>query len=108
MTRNHGKDARLVARTDAQTHELIARAAELTGRSVSQFLTDAATEMAREAERKALVIEVSRDKADRMLELLDNPEPINSKLRGAALKHKEIARGVNDTADKQKTRQETV
>lgn len=86
-----GKDTRLVARVDEETQRLIAHAAELTGRSLSQFLIYAAKKEAQEAERQALQIQVSRQSADLMLALLDNPEPINPKLREAALNHRKLA-----------------
>ena len=49
-----------------------------------------------EAERQAVQIRVSRESADRMLALLDNPEPINPELRAAALKHRKLARDFKD------------
>lgn len=85
------KDTRLVARVDEDTQKLIAHAAELTGRSLSQFLVFAAKKEALEAERQALQMQVSRESADRMLALLDNPEPINAALRDAALNHRKVA-----------------
>lgn len=93
------KDTRLVARVDEETQKLIAQAAELTGRSLSQFLVYAARKEALEAENQALHIRVSRESADRMLELLDNPQPINPKLRAAALNHRKLARGFTNTED---------
>ena len=42
MMNTQGKDTRLVARVDEETQRLIAHAAELTGRSLSQFLIYAA------------------------------------------------------------------
>jgi uncharacterized protein (DUF1778 family) len=91
MMNTQGKDTRLVARVDEETQRLIAHAAELTGRSLSQFLVYAAKKEAQEAERQALQIQVSRQSADLMLELLDNPEPINPKLRKAALNYRTLA-----------------
>lgn len=91
MMNTQGKDTRLVARVDEETQRLIAHAAELTGRSLSQFLIYAAKKEAQEAERQALQIQVSRQSADLMLELLDNPEPINPKLREASLNHRKLA-----------------
>ena len=91
MMNTQGKDTRLVAHVDEETQRLIAHAAELTGRSLSQFLIYAAKKEAQEAERQALQIQVSRQSADLMLELLDNPEPINPKLREAALNHRKLA-----------------
>nr|WP_297402581.1 DUF1778 domain-containing protein [uncultured Marinobacter sp.] len=99
MMNTQSKDTRLVARVDEETQRLIAHAAELTGRSLSQFLIYAAKKEAQEAERKALQIQVSRQSADRMLELLDNPEPINPKLRAAALNHGKLAGGFKNRRD---------
>jgi uncharacterized protein (DUF1778 family) len=96
MMNTQSKDTRLVARVDEETQKLIAHAAELTGRSLSQFLIYAAKKEAMTAERKALQIRVSRKSADRMLALLDNPEPINPELRAAALKHRKLARDFKD------------
>lgn len=93
MMNTQSKDTRLVARVDEETQKLIAHAAELTGRSLSQFLVYAAKKEAMEAERQAVQIRVSRKSADRMLAVLDNPEPINPELRAAALKHRKLARG---------------
>lgn len=99
----HSKSARLVARVDEETQQLIAQAAEFTGRSVSQFLIYAAKKQALEAGRQALQIQVSRQSADRMLELLDNPEPINPKLRAAALNHRTLARDFKNRRNQQDT-----
>ena len=92
MLNERTKDTRLVARVDEETQKLIAHAAELTGRSLSQFLIYAAKKEALEAERQAFCIEVSKESADRMLALLDNPEPVHPKLREAALNHRTLAR----------------
>ena len=99
MMNTQSKDTRLVARVDEETQRLIAHAAELTGRSLSQFLIYAAKKEAQEAVRKALQIQVSRQSADRMLELLDNPEPINPKLRAAALNPGKLAGGFKNRRD---------
>jgi len=69
--------------------------AELAGCSASQFLVYAAKKEAQETKRQALQVQVSRQRADRMLELLDNPEPINSSLREAALNHRKLAGDFN-------------
>lgn len=86
------KDPRLVARVDEETQQLIARAAELTGRSLSQFLVYAAKKEALQAEDQALRIRTSRDSADRMLQVLDNAGPANTELRTAALNYRKLTR----------------
>lgn len=90
------KDTRIVARPDAETQRIIARGAELTGRSTNQFVIYAARKEAMEIERQASEIHVSREGADRMLAALDNPEVINPKLRAAALKQRDLASGLEN------------
>lgn len=97
------KDPRLVARVDLETQELIARAAELTGRSLSQFLVYAAKKEALQAEEQALRIRTSRESADRMLYMLDNPEPINPALRAAALNYRKLARDFKNRNNRKET-----
>ncbi|MGX1201166.1 type II toxin-antitoxin system TacA family antitoxin [Marinobacter sp. MBR-105] len=87
------KDPRLVVRPDEETQQLIARAAELSGRSVNQFMVYAATKEALEVEQQATRIAVSHKAADRMLDLLDNPKPLSPALREAALQHRTLANG---------------
>jgi uncharacterized protein (DUF1778 family) len=92
MMNTQSKDTRLVVRVDQETQKLITHAAELTGLSLSQFLIYAAKKEALEVERQALHTQVTRQSADRMLELMDNPEPINPKLRAAAVNRRRQAR----------------
>lgn len=97
------KDPRLVARVDEETQQLIARAAELTGRSLSQFLVYAAKKEAQLAEDQALRIQTSRASADHMLHMLDNPEPINPELRAAALSYRTQARDFKNRNNRENT-----
>lgn len=59
---------------------------------MNQFLVDAATKMAKETIQKATTIKLTEEEADRMLELLDNPRPMNARLREAARRHTELKR----------------
>lgn len=97
------RDSRLVARVDTETQELIARAAELTGRSISQFLVYAAKKEAQHAEDQALRIRTSRESADRMLQMLDHPEPINRALRAAALDYGTLTDDFKNRINRKKT-----
>jgi len=92
MTTNQTRTTRVSARVDPETHERIACAAELSGRSMNQFLVDAATKMAKEIAQKATTIKLTDEGADRMMELLDNPRPVNTRLREAARRHADLKR----------------
>lgn len=81
---------KLVAQVDAETRELIDRAAELSGLSPSQFLVYAATKEATRIKEQALHIHISQESADKMQARLDNPEPLSPKLREAARSHREM------------------
>lgn len=86
------RTTRLTARVDPETHQRIVHAAELSGQSMNQFLVDAATKTAKETIQKATTIRLTEEEADRMLELLDNPRPMNARLREAAHRHAELKR----------------
>jgi len=90
MSTNPMRKTRLTARVDPETHQRIVHAAELSGQSMNQFLVDAATKTAKETIQKATTIKLTEEEADRMLELLDNPRPMNPRLREAALRHLDI------------------
>ena len=92
MTTNQTRLTRVTARVDPKTHQRIARAAELSGRSMNQFLVDAATRMAKKIVEEATTIRVTNEAADRMMEVLGNPTPPNEPLREAASRHADRTR----------------
>lgn len=87
MTTNQTRTTRVCARVDPETHERITRAAEFSGRSMNQFLVDAATKMAKEVVGEATTIRLTNEEADRMMEVLNNSHPANTRLREAARRH---------------------
>lgn len=87
MTADQTRITRLSARGAPETHQRIARAAELSGRSMNQFLVDAATKMAKDVVEEATTIKLTKEEADRMMEVLNNPPPANARLREAARWH---------------------
>lgn len=90
-----GKDPRLVARVDAQTQQFIAKAAELSGMTMSQFLIDSARSRAEEVVDRVTRIQVSVETGNRMLDILDRkPRKPSSKLMQDALDYE---RTVNDS-----------
>lgn len=67
-------------RVDPETHELLQRAAEVCGKSVTAFITEAATYAAQKELMDQRFIGVSSDVFDSVVEQLDAPVTINDKL----------------------------
>ncbi|ENO17121.2 DUF1778 domain-containing protein [Marinobacter nanhaiticus D15-8W] len=83
---------RLVARTDHETQEFLAQAAELSGMTLSQFLIESARDKAERVVDQMTRIRVSVETGNRMLELLDHKrprKPTSSKLIEDALDYGE-------------------
>ena len=67
--------ARLEARIAPETLTLVKRAAELQGRSVSDFVVTAAQEAARRTIEETSIIRLSAEDQRRFVDLLLNPPP---------------------------------
>ncbi|WP_252178154.1 DUF1778 domain-containing protein [Endozoicomonas sp. 4G] len=78
------KETRLVARASYEVQEMIQRAADYSGATLSQFLIDSAMEKARTVIAETEAIHLSGKSADALLEALENPPKANSKLLEAA------------------------
>lgn len=87
------KDTRLVARTSTEVQEIIQRAADYSGATLSQFLIESAVEKAREVIEKTETLHLSMVGADALYAALENPPKANSKLLKAAKRYKDT---VND------------
>jgi uncharacterized protein (DUF1778 family) len=86
------KSERLEARVTPEQKELIQRAAELTGRSVTEFLVSSAEAEARRTIREQALITLSvRDGLAFAGAILDPPAP-GARLRAAARRHREVTR----------------
>lgn len=83
------KDTRLVARTSSEIQEIIQRAADYSGASVSQFMIDAAMEKARNIIQQTETLHLSMTGADALFAALDSPSKPNSKLLKAAQLYKD-------------------
>lgn len=83
------KETRLVARTTSEIQEIILRAAEYSGATLSQFLIDSALEKAREVVEQTETLQLSMAGADALYKALDNPPKANSKLKKAAQGYKD-------------------
>ena len=77
------KSERLVARATAEEKTLIAHAAALRGRTITDFMVDAAQSAARKVVAEETVIQLSADNQRRLAEALLNPTSANDELQSA-------------------------
>lgn len=82
--------ARLEARLPADIHTLLKRAAEIEGRTLSEFVVTAAREAARRTIEQNEIIRLSMEDQRRIAEaILDPPEPVPA-LRRAFDRRREL------------------
>lgn len=79
--------ARLEARLPASIYATLKRAAELTGRSITDFVVSAAHEAARRAIEEERILRVSAEDQQRFAQALINPPTPNQALRRARRLH---------------------
>ena len=77
------RTARLEARLPADTYALLKRAAEIDGRSLSDFVVAAAAQAARQMIESTEVIRLSRAAQEQLVDLLLNPPEPNAALKKA-------------------------
>jgi uncharacterized protein (DUF1778 family) len=90
MATSPNRAARLEARITPEVRRQLKRAAELQGRSLSDFVVSAAVEEAQRTIERTHVILLSIDDHDRLMEALRNPPPPNAALREAFARHREL------------------
>ena len=78
------KETRLVARTSAEIQEMIQRAADYSGATLSQFLIESAMERARNVIERTETLHLSMTGADALFAALENSPKANNKLLKAA------------------------
>ncbi len=83
------KQTRLVARASTEVQELIQRAADYTGATISQFLIESAMEKARNIIERSETLHLSIAGADALFTALENSPKANDKLLKAAQHYKE-------------------
>ncbi|EYU16835.1 MULTISPECIES: type II toxin-antitoxin system TacA family antitoxin [Photorhabdus] len=88
-TNTERKETRLVARTSSEIQEIIQRAADYSGATLSQFLIASAMEKARNVIERTETLHLSMEGADALLAALENPPKANSKLLEAAEYYKD-------------------
>jgi uncharacterized protein (DUF1778 family) len=84
------KDTRLVARTSTEIQEVIQRAADYSGTTLSQFLIESAMEKARNVIERTETLHLSMTAADALFVALDNPPKANNKLTKAAQRYRDM------------------
>jgi uncharacterized protein (DUF1778 family) len=83
------KETRLVARTSTEVQEIIQRAADYSGTTLSQFLIESAMEKARNVIEQTETLHLSMAGADALFAALDNPPKAKTKLLKAAQHYKD-------------------
>ena len=94
MPSEPGRTARLEARIAPEALEVIRRAAELEGRSVSDFVVAAAQAAAQRTIEETHLIRLSVEDQRRFVDLLLNPPPLAPAMERARDAHKRLALGV--------------
>ncbi|MCB1680092.1 MAG: DUF1778 domain-containing protein [Halioglobus sp.] len=94
-TNTERKESRLVARTSQEIQEIIQRAADYSGTTLSQFLIESAMEKARTVIEKSETLHLSMAGADALFAALENPPKANKKVLEAALRNKNAMNAPN-------------
>jgi uncharacterized protein (DUF1778 family) len=87
---NRTTSARLEARLPAQTHALLKRAAEIEGRSLTDFVVAAASAAARKTIEEAGMIRLSVDDQRGFAEALIDPPPLKPAMKRAIKRHRRL------------------
>src|ERR1700683_545067 len=82
------RTARIEARIAPEALAVVRRAAEIQGRSISDFVVAAAQDAARKTVAELEVIRLSREAQERFVSLLLNPPPPSKALLRALKRHK--------------------
>jgi uncharacterized protein (DUF1778 family) len=85
---NSSKRDRLEARVTPEQKALFQRAADLSGRSLTDFVVASVQATAEETIRTHQVMQLSARDTERLLAALQNPPPPNEALRAAALRYR--------------------
>lgn len=84
---------RITARIPAGMRDRLEEAAELSGATLNQFVVQSAVNEAQRLLERETTIQLSREGAKRVFELLDQPPRANRRLREALKLHSELIRG---------------
>lgn len=92
MPTEHGRTARIEARIAPDVLAVVKRAAELQGRSVSDFVVTAAQEAAQRTIEETQMIRLSLEDQERFVELLLNPPALSPAMKRAKKAHARLIR----------------
>jgi uncharacterized protein (DUF1778 family) len=84
------KTERIEARVDPDVRRLIVAAAELEGRSVSEFLVASAKERAEETLHRNTVLHLACEEQRRFAEAIIDPPPLNKAMKEAFALHQQL------------------
>lgn len=90
MPRESTRTARLEARVSPEVLAVLRRAAELQGRSVSDFVVSVAQDAAHRAIEEASIIRLSAQDQQRFAEALLNPEPLTPSMERAIERYRRL------------------
>lgn len=90
MPRSSTRSERIEARITPDALAVVRRAAELQGRSLSDFIIAAAEDAARKTIEETHVIRLSVEDQQRFIDLLLNPPPPTAALKRAHAHHKQL------------------
>jgi len=90
MHKESTRTTRFEARVTPEALKIIKRAAEIQGRSISDFVATAAQEAAHHVIEETHIIRLSVEDQIRFVELLLNPPPLAPAMKRAMKRHKEL------------------
>ena len=90
MAKQTARTDRLEARVHPDTLTLVRRAAEIQGRSVSDFVVAAAEQAARQAIEDNQILKLSVEDQIRFAEMLSNPSKLTPELERARTAHEKL------------------
>lgn len=90
MARQTARTDRLEARIHPDTLTLVRRAAEIQGRSISDFVVAAAETAARQAIEDNQILRLSIEDQRRFAEMLIDPPPMTPELKRARMAHEKL------------------
>jgi uncharacterized protein (DUF1778 family) len=82
--------ARLEARLPVDVHALLKRAAEIEGRTLTDFVVAAASAAARKVIEDTEIIKLSVEDQERFAEALINPPPLTPAMQRAVQRHRRL------------------
>lgn len=84
---------RVTARIPAEMRDRLEEAAELMGSTLNQFVVQSAVQEAQRVLKRETTIRLSREAAQRILEMIDDPPKPTKALRRALKLHRELLGG---------------